>query len=125
MNARPKEIVDLRLFDVSALAFVTDLVPKLKVIAATPDHLEVSVGGRVVETIFVRIVFDGVFRPGVSERLRHASFAIRLKDGGMAPETESRVHVTLRGRVQNGSAAWIEAARAMDKKKPPIACHCR
>jgi hypothetical protein len=102
MNGRAEEVVDLGLFDVGAPAFVTDLVAELKVIAAAPDHLEVSVGGRVVEMIVVRIVFDGVLRPRVGERLRHAGFAISLKDGGMAPETESRVYVTLGRGVQNG-----------------------
>ena len=108
MNGRAREIVDLSLLDVGALAFVTDLIAELKVIAAAPDHLEVSVGGRVVETIVVRIIFDSVLRPGLGERLCHAGFTVSLKDGGMAPETESWVHVTLGRRVQNdGGIGWI------------------
>jgi hypothetical protein len=73
----------------------------------SPDHLEVSVGGRVVEAIVVRIIFDGVLRPGVGERLRHAGFAIGLKDGRMAPETQSRVHVTLGHGVENDCGAGL------------------
>src|SRR5580693_6202478 len=38
MNARAEEVVDLRLLDIGALAFVTDLVAELKVIGAAPDH---------------------------------------------------------------------------------------
>jgi hypothetical protein len=104
MNGRAREIVDLSLLDVGALAFVTDLVAEMKVIVAAPDHLEVSVGWRVVETILARIVLDGIFWPRVRERLRHAGFAISLKDGGMAPETVSGVHVTLGRWVQNDCA---------------------